>query len=199
MLARSCKLTFSRFVQLKIVDWQNVEKASDALSINGFEHYQANDYALEACYLPSNSRHTGKPQSGEGTKDFTKWWQDGDEPQYYLVSPKVFIPTCPVLPLQLFAGKAPEDTITTLLSSLQRLGSRSAARHLIWLLTQPPKLSAQPWMRTHVQLDNEKLGVLSNICVCLKQLERTIGVGYCCGQTTRRGRSGDLVGGTCPL
>ena len=66
-----------------------MEKASDALSINGYEHYQANDYALEACYLPSNSRHIGRGKSAEATKDFMKWWQDGDEPQYYLVSPKV--------------------------------------------------------------------------------------------------------------
>lgn len=66
-----------------------MEKASDALSINGFEHYQANDYALEACYLPSNSWHTHRIKSAEPCRDFTKWWQDGDEPQYYLVSPKV--------------------------------------------------------------------------------------------------------------
>jgi hypothetical protein len=79
----------SPLLQLKIVDWHNVEKASDALSINGYEHYQANDYALEACYLPSNSRHGDRSKASQPTRDFTKWWLDGEEPQYYLISPKV--------------------------------------------------------------------------------------------------------------
>lgn len=78
-------------LQLKIIDWHNEEKASDALSIHGYEHYHADDYALEACYLASNSLHTGaaRASSQQPSKDFTKWWHDGDEPQYYLVSPKV--------------------------------------------------------------------------------------------------------------
>lgn len=76
-------------LQLKFVDWENGEKALDALSINGYEHYQATDYSLAACYLPSNSLHWQPPGSAPHSKDFTKWWKPGDEPQYYLVSPKV--------------------------------------------------------------------------------------------------------------
>ena len=82
-------------LQLKIVDWHNVERASDALSINGYEHYQAKDYALEACYLSSNSRHDDRAKPSTPSRDFTKWWLDGEEPQYYLVSPKVPHPTGP--------------------------------------------------------------------------------------------------------
>lgn len=65
-----------------------MEKASDALSINGFEHYQATDYALIACYLPNNSLHAASGGARSGSKDFTKWWKAGEEPQYYLLSPK---------------------------------------------------------------------------------------------------------------
>jgi hypothetical protein len=82
-------LTLPPLPQLKIVDWHSVEKATDALSINGYEHYQANDYALEACYLPGNCRHGDRSKTCQPTRDFTKWWLDGEEPQYYLVSPKV--------------------------------------------------------------------------------------------------------------
>ena len=92
---QACGHIPSTCLQLKIVDWHNVERASDALSINGYEHYQAKDYALEACYLPSNSRHDDHAEPSTPSRDFTKWWLDGEEPQYYLVSPKVPHPTGP--------------------------------------------------------------------------------------------------------
>ena len=76
-------------LQLKVVDWHNNEKASDALSINGYEHYQATDYSLEV-YYKSGSASAKTPKAKEGhPADFTKWWKDGDEPSYYLVCPKV--------------------------------------------------------------------------------------------------------------
>jgi hypothetical protein len=80
--------------QLKIVTWQNDEVASDALSIRGYEHYEATDYVLAAWY-PQRPRPAGPQEdaaavstSGRST-DFTKWWADGDEPLYYIVSSKV--------------------------------------------------------------------------------------------------------------
>jgi hypothetical protein len=78
--------------QLKIVTWQNEEVASDALSIHGYEHYEATDYALAAWY-PRRPRALGAPEDAAGTSgrssDFTKWWADGDEPLYYIISSKV--------------------------------------------------------------------------------------------------------------
>lgn len=85
-------------MQLKIVTWQNEEVASDALSIHGYEHYEATDYALTAWYPPSRPRLPAGAATGSAaastsgrTTDFTKWWADGDEPQYYIVSSKVCI------------------------------------------------------------------------------------------------------------
>ncbi len=79
-------------VQLKIVTWQNEEVASDALSVHGYEHYEATDYALAAWY-PRRPRAHGAPEDAAGTSgrstDFTKWWADGDEPLYYIISSKV--------------------------------------------------------------------------------------------------------------
>ena len=79
-------------LQLKIVTWANEEVASDALSIHGYEHYQAADYALSAWYpprpkqaaLPDQAQQRGTARSS----DVTKWWADGDEPLYYIVSSK---------------------------------------------------------------------------------------------------------------
>ena len=78
--------------QLKILTWQNEEIASDALSIHGYEHYEATDYALAAWY-PRQPKALAAPGDETGTgkrsSDFTKWWADGDEPLYYIVSSKV--------------------------------------------------------------------------------------------------------------
>ena len=79
-------------VQLKILTWQNEEIASDALSIHGYEHYESTDYALAAWY-PRQPKALAAPGEKTGTgkrsSDFTKWWADGDEPLYYIVSSKV--------------------------------------------------------------------------------------------------------------
>ena len=82
-------------MQLKILTWQNEEIASDALSIHGYEHYEATDYALAAWY-PRQPKALGTPGApakaatpSERSSDFTKWWADGDEPLYYIVSSKV--------------------------------------------------------------------------------------------------------------
>ncbi|CAN6471406.1 unnamed protein product [Victoria cruziana] len=61
--------------EVRVVTWKNDELATDALSIHGFEHYKAKDYALS--YAPfSGSSYAG----GQ--------WAAGDEPLYYIVSPK---------------------------------------------------------------------------------------------------------------
>ena len=90
-------------VQLKILTWQNEEIASDALSIHGYEHYEATDYALAAWYprQPKALGASGTPAKAatpsERDSDFTKWWADGDEPLYYIVSSKVTRSPCPML------------------------------------------------------------------------------------------------------
>ena len=79
--------------QLKIVTWANEEVASDALSIHGYERYTAPDYALSAWYPPRRGARppdqapaaAGPPGRPAGV---TKWWADGDEPLYYIVSSK---------------------------------------------------------------------------------------------------------------
>ena len=89
-------------MQLKILTWQNEEIASDALSIHGYEHYEATDYALAAWY-PRQPKALGAPGTpakaatpSERSSDFTKWWADGDEPLYYIVSSKVACRPCKV-------------------------------------------------------------------------------------------------------
>ncbi|KAK9816865.1 hypothetical protein WJX72_006282 [[Myrmecia] bisecta] len=82
--------------ELKILTWQNEEIASDALSIHGYEHYKANDYGMEAFYPARTSPSARKvPAEADGSAkvvsgatSFTKWWADGDEPLYYIISPK---------------------------------------------------------------------------------------------------------------
>ncbi|XP_047317106.1 vacuolar protein sorting-associated protein 41 homolog [Impatiens glandulifera] len=61
--------------EVHVVTWNNDELATDALPLHGFEHYKANDYSL--AYAPfSGSSYAG----GQ--------WAAGDEPLYYIVSPK---------------------------------------------------------------------------------------------------------------
>ena len=91
-------------MQLKILTWQNEEIASDALSIHGYEHYEATDYALAAWY-PRQPKALGTPGTpaqaatpSERSSDFTKWWADGDEPLYYIVSSKVICRMCQLSP-----------------------------------------------------------------------------------------------------
>ncbi|XP_019056194.1 PREDICTED: vacuolar protein sorting-associated protein 41 homolog isoform X2 [Nelumbo nucifera] len=61
--------------EVRIVTWRNEELATDALSVNGFEHYKAEDYSL--AHAPFSG------SSGAGGQ-----WAAGDEPLYYIVSPK---------------------------------------------------------------------------------------------------------------
>ena len=79
-------------LQLKIVTWQNEDLASDALSIHGFEHYEATDYALATCDpLGRHSPVKGAAASSSGGHDRRSgdWLPNGREPLYYIISPKV--------------------------------------------------------------------------------------------------------------
>ncbi|KAL2623253.1 hypothetical protein R1flu_003458 [Riccia fluitans] len=60
---------------VRIVTWKNDELSTDSLSIHGYEHYKAKDYLLG---------HT--PYSGSCNSEGQ--WPAGDEPLYYVVSPK---------------------------------------------------------------------------------------------------------------
>ncbi|XP_042448785.1 vacuolar protein sorting-associated protein 41 homolog [Zingiber officinale] len=61
--------------EVRIVSWKNDELTTDALPVHGYEHYKAKDYAL--AHVPfSGSSYSG----GQ--------WAAGDEPLYYIVSPK---------------------------------------------------------------------------------------------------------------
>lgn len=73
------------YLQLKILTWRNEDIATDAISINGFEHYRPTDYKL-AAWCPGRS-------SKAAPVDSVKWWADGDEPHYFIVSPKVRLGT----------------------------------------------------------------------------------------------------------
>ena len=71
----------------------NVRDNADML-VTGYEEYEASEYALAACYLPRTraSAHSRWSSSGTATpssRQATKWWADGEEPIYYVVSPKV--------------------------------------------------------------------------------------------------------------
>jgi hypothetical protein len=60
---------------VRIVTLKNEELATDALSIHGYEHYKAKDYVL------AHAPFTGSSIAGGQ-------WAAGDEPLYYIVSPK---------------------------------------------------------------------------------------------------------------
>jgi hypothetical protein len=61
--------------EVRIVTFKNEELATDALSIHGYEHYKAKDYVL------AHAPFTGSSIAGGQ-------WAAGDEPLYYIVSPK---------------------------------------------------------------------------------------------------------------
>uniref|UniRef100_A0A2P2MIW4 Vacuolar protein sorting-associated protein 41 homolog n=1 Tax=Rhizophora mucronata TaxID=61149 RepID=A0A2P2MIW4_RHIMU len=61
--------------EVRIVTWNNDELATDALPLHGFEHYKAKDYSL------AHSPFSGSSYAGGQ-------WASGDEPLYYVVSPK---------------------------------------------------------------------------------------------------------------
>ncbi|KAK8934221.1 hypothetical protein KSP39_PZI014871 [Platanthera zijinensis] len=61
--------------EIRIVSWKNEELTTDALPVHGYEHYKAKDYAL------AHAPFTGSSYAGGQ-------WAAGDEPLYYIVSPK---------------------------------------------------------------------------------------------------------------
>uniref|UniRef100_A0A7N0RCY2 Vacuolar protein sorting-associated protein 41 homolog n=2 Tax=Kalanchoe fedtschenkoi TaxID=63787 RepID=A0A7N0RCY2_KALFE len=61
--------------EVHVVTWTNDELATDELPMLGFEHYKANDYSL------AHAPFTGSSYAGGQ-------WAAGDEPVYYVVSPK---------------------------------------------------------------------------------------------------------------
>ncbi|XXG60295.1 hypothetical protein AAC387_Pa04g2238 [Persea americana] len=61
--------------EVRIVTWKNDELTTDALPVHGFEHYTAKDYSL------AHAPFTGSSYAGGQ-------WAAGDEPLYYIVSPK---------------------------------------------------------------------------------------------------------------
>ncbi|OAY38116.1 vacuolar protein sorting-associated protein 41 homolog [Manihot esculenta] len=61
--------------EVRVVTWNNDELATDALPVHGFEHYKAKDYSL------AHSPFSGSSYAGGQ-------WAAGDEPLYYVVSPK---------------------------------------------------------------------------------------------------------------
>ncbi|XP_009787110.1 vacuolar protein sorting-associated protein 41 homolog [Nicotiana sylvestris] len=61
--------------EVRVVTWNNDELATDALPVNGFEHYKAKDYSLAHAPFSGSSYAGGQ-------------WAAGDEPLYYIVSPK---------------------------------------------------------------------------------------------------------------
>ncbi|KAK4286396.1 hypothetical protein QN277_002956 [Acacia crassicarpa] len=61
--------------EVRVVTWNNDELSTDALPVHGFEHYKANDYSL------AHTPFSGSSYAGAQ-------WAAGDEPHYYIVSPK---------------------------------------------------------------------------------------------------------------
>lgn len=79
--------------ELKIVTWQNEDLASDALTIHGFEFYEATDYALATCdplgrQGPPVQTSAAGTASGPHTRSTGEWLPNGREPLYYIISPK---------------------------------------------------------------------------------------------------------------
>lgn len=61
--------------EVHIISWKNEELTTDALPVHGYEHYKAKDYIL------AHAPFTGSSYAGGQ-------WAAGDEPLYYIVSPK---------------------------------------------------------------------------------------------------------------
>ncbi|KAL3620142.1 Vacuolar protein sorting-associated protein 41 [Castilleja foliolosa] len=81
--------------EVRVVAWNNDELSTDALPIHGFEHYKAKDYYL--AHAPfSNSENETRDVGDEmtlfnliiGSSYAGGQWASGDEPLYYIVSPK---------------------------------------------------------------------------------------------------------------
>ncbi|URD99438.1 CLH [Musa troglodytarum] len=74
-LARFIMFGTAQRPEVHIVTWKNGELMADALPIHGSEHYKSKDYAL------AHSPFSGSSYAGGQ-------WAAGDEPLYYIVSPK---------------------------------------------------------------------------------------------------------------
>ncbi|XP_051220094.1 vacuolar protein sorting-associated protein 41 homolog isoform X1 [Lolium perenne] len=61
--------------EIHLVSWKNDVVTTDALPIHGYEHYKAKDYTLAHAPFSGSSNAGGQ-------------WAAGDEPLYYIVSPK---------------------------------------------------------------------------------------------------------------
>eukprot|EP00899_Mesostigma_viride_P008015 jgi/Mesvir1/17214/Mv07628-RA.1 len=76
--------------EIRLVTRENKELALDALTIHGYEHFQANDYRL-VCAPPVEVGNHSKPpregKGGAGRHQICKF-PAGEEPLYYIASPK---------------------------------------------------------------------------------------------------------------
>lgn len=87
----------SRSVRIRECFLSQPSTAHDSSGIvllgTGYEEYEAGEYSLAACCLPrtqarSHARLTGTATPSTSGRQATKWWADGEEPIYYVVSPK---------------------------------------------------------------------------------------------------------------
>mgnify|MGYP001800294348 CR=1 FL=1 len=95
----------SRRPEVVALSWNNEELSSDALTINGFEHYKVCriDCPLQgtrtssvsellfssfSIWLQANDYRLAASQPSRGFDDSCAAWAEGDEPLYYIVSPK---------------------------------------------------------------------------------------------------------------
>ena len=85
---------------MHVVTWSNDELSTDALPVHGFEHYKAKDYLLAHApftgkvylnHMVCNLAHNKCGNCGPlyvGNSYTGGQWAAGDEPFYYIVSPK---------------------------------------------------------------------------------------------------------------
>lgn len=110
--------------EVRVITWMNGELASDALTIHGYEHYKANDYLMCTYYSVPVARSdylfastssedslksANEQQDGKGSggmESGEQWWNEGDEPMYYIVSPRDIVLARP---------RGPDDRIQWLL------------------------------------------------------------------------------------
>jgi len=93
--------------EVRIVTWKNEELTTDALPVHGFEHYKAKDYALAhapfsglisflhvwpSLFFEASDAHYNSlgllVYLYVGSSYAGGQWAEGDEPLYYIVSPK---------------------------------------------------------------------------------------------------------------
>ena len=109
--------------EVRVITWMNEELASDALTIHGYEHYKANDYLMASFYsvplsgdlfgsVSSDSQSSsldGQQNRGSSKEiESDQWWTEGDEPMYYIVSPRDIVLARP---------RGPDDRIQWLLEN----------------------------------------------------------------------------------